>query len=172
MGKRSLLFFLFFCGITTGYGQKSLERLLDQYNTRSVPYISVEALKQKQLHGEVIVLDARERREYDVSHIPSSLFVGYNTFSSDSVSGLIQDKNATLVVYCSLGIRSEEIGEKLQKAGFMDVYNLYGGIFEWKNTGYEVLDSTEKPTENVHICAKPWGKWLKQGVKVTDNQAQ
>jgi len=33
-------------------------------------------------------------------------------------------------VYCSLGIRSEVIAKKLKKAGYTNVFNLYGGIFE------------------------------------------
>jgi rhodanese-related sulfurtransferase len=155
-------------GVTASFGQSSLDDLLNNYNTRSVPYISVEELKMRQYNEEVLLLDTRERIEFDVSHIPSAKFVGYSKFSSELITEQIQDKDATIVVYCSLGVRSEVIGEKLKKAGFTKVYNLYGGIFEWKNRDYAVVDASEEETENVHICTKAWGKWLNKGVKVTE----
>jgi len=147
--------------------QDSLGALLNTYNTRSVPYISVEEFRALQYSGkELIILDTREKEEFDVSHILNAKLVGYNTFSIDSISETIINKDAAIIVYCSLGIRSEVIGEKLKKAGYTNVRNLYGGIFEWKNKGYEVLDSNEIETENVHTFTKPWGKWLHRGTKV------
>ena len=59
-------------------------------------------------------------------------------------------------MYCSLGIRSETVGEKLKAAGYTNVYNLYGGIFEWKNKDFTVLDAEEKETNEVHTFNKYW----------------
>jgi len=70
------------------------------------------------------------------------------------------------VVYCSLGIRSETIAHKLIKKGYTNVYNLYGGIFEWKNNDFVVLDTEGSETEKVHAFNKNWGKWLTKGKKV------
>ncbi len=162
---RFILFWLLIMA-TASYGQKSLDDLLNLYNTRSIPYISVETLKMKLDSEDIILLDTREQKEFDVSHIPSATFVGYNTFSSEAVVEQIPNKDAQVVVYCSLGVRSEQIGEKLKKAGFTDVHNLYGGIFEWKNHDYPVTDTSGEETENVHIYSKAWGKWLKKGTKV------
>ena len=148
--------------------QKTVEDLLNQFNTRSIPYISVAALKMQMTKGTVKVLDAREYEEFEVSHLPTAIFVGYSSFSSEEVSASLPNKEQPLVVYCSLGIRSEEIGEKLKKAGYSNVKNLYGGIFEWKNKDYKVLDSKGAETENVHTCSKVWGKWLTKGNKVYD----
>ena len=75
-------------------------------------------------------------------------------------------KDAILVVYCSVGYRSEKIGEKLKALGFSKVYNLYGGIFEWSNRGYPLVDQKEQPTTKVHAFNKDWGRWLEQGTKV------
>jgi len=147
------------------FSQKTLDELLQQYNTRSIPYISVEELFMLRANGDVLVLDTREETEFQVSHISGSKLVGFNTFSTEKTSEEISDKNTPIVVYCSLGIRSEEIGEKLKKAGYTNVKNLYGGIFEWKNKAYPIVDSTNTETENVHTFSKPWGKWLKKGIK-------
>jgi predicted sulfurtransferase len=95
--------------------------------------------------------------------------VGYKGFEKDSITNKIEDKNAPIVVYCSIGVRSEDIGEKLQKAGFTNVKNLYGGIFEWKNQGNPVYKN-KMETDSVHTFNKQWGKLLDKGIKVYDTE--
>ena len=105
-----------------------------------------------------MILDAREKEEYQVSHIPGAKCIGYDDFDMSSLEGV--DKDELIVVYCSIGYRSEKIGEKLQKNGFTNVHNLYGSIFEWVNQSHEVVDDSEKPTNKVHTYNKNWSKWL------------
>lgn len=112
---------------------------------------------------EVILLDSRSPEEYEVSHLPGAKYVGYDNFSSDAVEDL--DRDITVVVYCSVGYRSEKIGEKLQEMGFKEVYNLYGGIFDWKNNKNPVLNNGIE-TDSVHTYNRSWSKWLLEGVKV------
>ena len=76
------------------------------------------------------------------------------------------------MVHLILLYRSEKIGKKLKKLGFKNVVNLYGGIFEWVNSGYPVYDSkgeTEKihPYDvpeiaeiDIHSINQPYLKWL------------
>jgi rhodanese-related sulfurtransferase len=157
--------FLFLFATATN-AQKSLELLLQVNNNETIPYISVTELRSLQLKDSVVILDTREIKEFEVSHIASAKYVGYKRFSSEEISAEILNKNKLIVVYCSLGIRSEDIGEKLKKEGFTNVKNLYGGIFEWKNNTFPIIDSEGKNTENVHVYSKFWGNWLKNGKKV------
>ena len=145
--KQFSLLILLFLMAKISFAQKNVDELLEAYNTRSVPYISVEELRMFQMNDAVTVLDAREPEEFAVSHIKSAINVGYNDFTSEEKQLQNLNKNIPVVVYCSVGIRSEKIGEKLKKAGFTKVKNLYGGIFEWKNKGYPVFDSAGKETE-------------------------
>lgn len=158
-----LLYFLLLLIPLTGFSQRSLEDLLQQYNTRSVPYVSVEELRMRQMNDSVIILDAREKKEFDVSHLESATYVGFLKFSEKDISEEILDKNASIVVYCSLGIRSEEIAEKLKKAGFTHVENLYGGIFEWKNNDFPLVNNKGETTDSIHGFSKNWSKWLDNG---------
>lgn len=144
--------------------QKTIDDLLKKHNNNSVPYISVEALAMPKT--KAIIFDTREPKEYQVSHIKDAISVGYNDFDIASVKKLYLNKDEKIVVYCSLGIRSETVGEKLKKAGYTNVYNLYGGIFEWKNKNFSIIDSEEKETEKVHTFNKAWSKWLLKGEKV------
>lgn len=147
--------------------QSSMEALLAKYNTNSVPYISVEELRMLKFDKDsILIFDAREKEEYEVSHIKNAQFVGYNDFSVEKISQLFSNKSIPIVVYCSVGIRSENISKKLENAGYQNVKNLYGGIFEWKNSGFAVYDTQEKETEKVHTFSKHWSKWLKKGEKV------
>jgi rhodanese-related sulfurtransferase len=161
--KIILSFLIILLSLSPAIAQKSLDKLLEQYNTRSIPYISVEELRMLQMNDSVVILDARETEEFNVSHIASAKNVGFNDFSSEEKQLQKLKKDTPIIIYCSVGIRSEKIGEKLKKVGFTNVKNLYGGIFEWKNKDYPVIDSTGTETENVHTFSKIWRKYLKEG---------
>ncbi|MEZ4984799.1 MAG: rhodanese-like domain-containing protein [Saprospiraceae bacterium] len=66
-----------------------------------------------------LFLDARERKEFEVSHLPGAHFIGYDDFDLSRVEKL--DKGREVIVYCSVGYRSEKITEKLLAAGFTNV---------------------------------------------------
>ena len=169
MGSMRNLIYAFCFLITVPItAQETLDNLLKVLNSHSVPYISIAELQQQQANDTVYLLDAREKNEYDVSRISSSTNIGYSEFSINSVKEQIENNDAPIVVYCSLGVRSEAIGEKLKSAGYTNVKNLYGGIFKWKNKGYAVIDSTGSETEKVHAYSKLWGKWLTNAEKVYD----
>ena len=144
--------------------QDSLDALLNQYNDKSVPYISVQELAMPKTNA--IILDAREQQEYDISHIKDAVLIGYDHFDINTVLNSIPNKDQMIVVYCSLGIRSETIAKQLKANNYTNVYNLYGGIFEWKNSGFEVFDTTKQPTEKVHTFSEEWSRWLTKGQKV------
>ncbi|MFD2726951.1 rhodanese-like domain-containing protein [Hyunsoonleella rubra] len=163
---KNIILLFCICSAFAGFSQKKLDKLLKQQNTESIPYISVDSLYQTQ--NEVILLDSREEKEFKTSHLKDAICVGYDHFNLENTINQLPDKNVKIVVYCSLGIRSEDIAEKLKKAGYTNVLNLYGGIFEWKNNDLEVLNSKEIPTDSIHTFSASWSKWLKKGIKVYD----
>jgi len=124
----------------------------------SVPTVSVEDLEN--LDGAIIA-DARELEEFQTSHIPGAKYVGYKDFDFNRLAEV--PKDAPIVLYCSIGYRSEKIGEKLMKKGYTNVYNLYGSIFEWVNQGNTVVDQSNKPTQKVHTYNAKWSKWVEDG---------
>ena len=149
------------------FSQEKMERTLKRYNKESVPYVNVTALHEM---DRPVTLDTRKKEEYEVSHLKDALWVGFKSFDITEVTSKIKDKDTEIIVYCSIGVRSENIGEKLQDAGYTNVKNLYGGIFEWKNEGYPVYDSIGNETEKVHAFSKHWGKLLTKGEKIYGEQ--
>ena len=143
--------------------QSTIPKVLKKLNRESVPYIKVNEIKSE---DNIVFLDAREPKEFNVSHIENAINVGYNKFESENITSILEDKNAKIVVYCSVGVRSERIGEKLLKLGYKNVYNLFGGIFEWKNNGQKVVNNQNQETEQIHVFSKKWGAYLNNGIKV------
>lgn len=145
------------------FAQSPIDSLLVKYNKKTIPYLTIEQFKKL---NNTILLDTREQKEFDVSHIKNAYCVGYDRFNSKKIKEKFKNFNDTIVVYCSVGIRSEIIGTKLKKMGYKNVYNLYGGIFEWKNKNEEVVDHNQKTTDNVHAFSKEWSKYLLKGKKI------
>lgn len=121
-----------------------------------IPVISVDSFYKNKT--DFFVLDTRTPEEYQVSHIRDA---HYMNFSHPDYT-LLQDvaKNTPIVIYCSVGYRSEKIGGELQKMGFTQVFNLYGSIFEWVNEGHPVIDSQGEETKNVHTYSKRWSQYV------------
>ena len=116
--------------------------------------------------NNVLVLDTRQKEEFEVSHLKNAIWVGYSEFDIEKTSQIIPEKEKHIVVYCSIGARSEDIGEKLEQAGYKNVKNLFGGIFLWKNLGYPVFDQSDHETEKVHPFSKEWAPLLTNAYKV------
>lgn len=135
--------------------------LLDGLLSHTVNELSVAELQEM---SDIQLLDSRELEEFQVSHLQNAIFVGYTDFSINALDTLNKDK--PVVVYCSIGYRSEKIAEKLEASGFTKVYNLYGGIFEWVNQGHKVYN-TIGATANIHPYSWIWGQWLSEGTKTT-----
>ena len=157
--KWSCFFFLLF----SANAQSTIDQALDWYNSESVPYISVTELQNEK---NQIILDTREWEEYEVSHLKNAVWVGYDDFKLADVITKYPDKNLNIVVYCSIGVRSENIGEELLESGYFNTKNLYGGIFEWSNQGYPVYTAKGEKTKKVHAFGKLWGKYLTKAEKV------
>jgi len=131
----------------------------------TVPLIQPEKLnKLKDKAPGLILLDIRSAREYAVSHLAGARLLEFNNFNLNQVDGI--SKEALVVVYCTVGVRSEQVGARLKSAGYTKVYNLFGGIFGWKNQGYPVVNQEQIPTEQVHTYNRYWAVWLQNGVKV------
>lgn len=141
---------------------KAYDLLLSTLLSHSVPEVSIDTLMSKNFH----LLDARTYREFEVSHIPGATWVGYEEFSLERVVGI--DRQAAVAVYCSVGYRSERIAERMQKQGYANVVNIYGGIFEWVNANHPVVTVEGSRTDNIHAYSRFWGVWLNRGTRIYD----
>ncbi len=121
-----------------------------------VPVISVDSFYSEK--EDFYILDTRTTAEYQVSHIRGAHFMNYSHPDFTLLSDV--SKETPIVVYCSIGYRSEKIGEELQKMGFTHVFNLYGSIFEWVNEGHSVVDPQDQVTNKIHTYGKRWSQYV------------
>lgn len=162
--KVNISIFLIFA-LSPLVAQTTYEEKLNSLYKYTVSQIKPSALKKKIEIGEhPVLLDTRSPEEYAVSHLPNARFIDYDDFDDNMVKDI--RKNEQVIVYCTVGYRSERIGEKLKKMGFTNVLNLYGGIFQWVNEGGEIRNAKNNPTDSVHTYSRSWSVWLERGIKV------
>jgi rhodanese-related sulfurtransferase len=138
-------------------------RLLRTLYHNTVPTVTPAVLAQELARPvPPLLLDVRTPVEFRVSHLQGARFVDFDSIASEQFADL--PRTQPVVVYCSVGVRSERLGERLHALGFQQVRNLYGGIFEWVNEGHPVVDQ-HGPTANVHPYSAMWSPWLKRGQK-------
>ena len=149
-----------------GPGQPSAAyaRLLQGLYRGTVPTVRPAALATElhQHSGAVLLLDTRTPVEFNISHLAGAELIDFSTFQTREFAGV--PRNQPVVVYCSVGARSEKGGERLRALGFTNVRNLYGGLFEWMNEGHPVINA-QGPTNQVHPYSALWGIWLTRGEK-------
>lgn len=164
--NKHLLFLLLFLVQASAWSQSisaDYKKLIEGYYT-DFPTIQPNDAKELINHKNVHFIDTREASEYNVSHIKGALYLSYE-HPDYSVIKTIQ-KSDTLIVYCSIGARSQSIGEKLKAQGYVHVFNLYGGVFHWSNSNLPLVNKEGKGTTKVHGYSPEWGKWLKKGTAV------
>jgi rhodanese-related sulfurtransferase len=137
--------------------ERSNSKILNALLKKDVPSINVHQLYLNPHY--YLVLDAREEVEFNVSHLPGALLLGFENPNFAQLEGV--KKNQPIAIYCSVGVRSEKITRKLREMGFQGVVNVEGSLFEWINQGYSIVDSTGQKTLNVHAYNPFWGRWIK-----------
>lgn len=141
-----------------GQNKWGFETMVKTLLTEKVDTISSQELQKMLVTGQVLLLDSRANAEYEVSHLEGAKFIGYESPDYQILEGA--DKSQPVVIYCSVGKRSEDIGVELKKRGFTQVYNLFGGIFDWTNRGYPVVNSSGFEVKKVHPYSTAWGIWV------------
>lgn len=79
---------------------------------------------------EYILLDVREKDEYDSGHIPGALLIPYDKIEEEAQE-LLPDKSAQILVYCRSGRRSKIASATLSGLGYTNIKE-FGGINDWK----------------------------------------
>ena len=87
-----------------------------------------------------VVLDVRERSEFDEGHIVDAVNIPYGSLES-RIDELAKYKEKPVVIACKMGQHSGAAGTLLQKNGFTNVVRLSGGYSEWRGQNLPVVKS-------------------------------
>ena len=89
--------------------------------------ITVNVLKDKIKQGEVVLIDVREKHEYEFCKIKGSLHIPMNEIPQ-KISELNPKEKYAII--CHSGVRSEMVTNYLNTNNFYAV-NVVGGIDKW-----------------------------------------
>ena len=75
-----------------------------------------------------VLLDVRSHQEYNEEHLPGAININLYDLKKE-ITDKIKNKETTIVVYCSCGVRSKKAKEILEELGYTEVYNLKEGLY-------------------------------------------
>lgn len=114
-----------------------------------------------------VLLDVRTPEEWNISHLPGARRVDPNAPTESVGAGL--SKETPIVTYCAVGYRSGEMADRLRIAGFTNVRNLEGSIFQWANE-HRPLVREDVRVRTVHPFNRFWGRLLNDDVRSDVNK--
>lgn len=100
--------------------------------------VSPQQLVDMVNRDDAVVLDIRDRKEYQAGHIVEAVNVPYSNLES-RIDELSKHKEQPVVVVCKMGQNAGAAGTLLRKRGFTNVSRLAGGIAEWRNQNLPVV---------------------------------
>ena len=122
--------------LSLGIGCIETQNEAAEINSTGFQDVTVEEVKQMIDNKEVFILDVRTQEEFDAGYIKGAVLIDVKELESRVDEVPLGEK---ILVYCRSGRRSITASNILIDAGHKDVYNMLGGINEWKAAGYPVV---------------------------------
>ena len=98
---------------------------------KQIAEISPQGAATKLNAGEAVIIDVRDKDEWDEGHIPGATHLSRGTIELD-IEEKVPDPNAMIICHCGGGGRSALAAESLQKMGYKNVRSMAGGFKAWK----------------------------------------
>lgn len=100
-------------------------------------YVNAEEFNRLTEDPTTVVVDMRNHYEYEVGHFDRAIEIPSDTFReqlpmADEI--LNEDRDKTIIMYCTGGIRCEKASAYLLHRGYKNVHHLEGGIIHYTNT--------------------------------------
>lgn len=101
---------------------------------KNITEISPADAEAKLKTRQAVIIDVRDKDEWDEGHIPGATHMSRGTLELD-IEKKVPDLNAMIICHCGGGGRSALATESLQKMGYKNVRNMSGGFKAWKAAG-------------------------------------
>ena len=113
----------------------------------------------------IVLLDVRTRNEHEISSLSGALRVPPEARRTSEIEGLEGSLHRKIVVaYCAIGLRSSRllvrIGQSLRDRGAVELHNLEGGLFRWRNEERPLM-GPNGPTVAIHGYNPLWRQLLR-----------
>jgi rhodanese-related sulfurtransferase len=106
-------------------------------NGSAIKLVTPEEMQSLMELEDVQLVDVRTAKERMDGFIKNSQNIDFNspTFDEDILK---LDKTKPVILYCHSGGSSSKCAKKLKDAGFIQIYDLKGGITQWKFEGFDL----------------------------------
>lgn len=102
-----------------------------------VETVSPERARAMIESGDVVVVDIRDPKKFADGHIKGAMNAEYHPKTFTRGTERI-DRNAAIILYCGMGLKTEKAADELERRGFTRVYAMEGGMEAWKKAGFPV----------------------------------
>ncbi len=106
-----------------------------QSNDELSPEAFAEMIRQ---NPSLPIVDVRTPEEYQKGHLSEAINIDWNNPDFEHQIKTLDTLQAVFL-YCLSGGRSASAASLLRKKGFKKVYELKGGITQWRNAGYKEI---------------------------------
>jgi sulfur-carrier protein adenylyltransferase/sulfurtransferase len=139
----------------------SYRELLQQVKAEIEEIDAARAAELRETDSPVLV-DVRERSEWDEGYIPGAIHVPRGHLES-RIERAVPDRDSTVIVYCASGSRSAFAAKALEELGYENVASLQGGFGDWKRNGFpfevpRVLDEAKRRRYSRHLLIPEVGE--------------
>jgi rhodanese-related sulfurtransferase len=125
----TLVAFLLLCGsAATANAQEK-----KSFPIQNIPPFDAQMLVRDRT--DLVVVDVRTEKERSRAAIPGSIHLEMSEIFRGNYA-LQQD--TPVLLYCAVGGRSYAAAKWLRGRGFLEIYNLDGGIEAWQKNGFDV----------------------------------
>jgi rhodanese-related sulfurtransferase len=114
--------------------QKGYADLVADAKKKIAEISPTDAAAKAKSTDDAVIVDVREKDEFDESHIPDALNMSRGMVELE-VEDKFPDRNMTIICHCGGGGRSALAAESLQKMGYKNVRSMAGGFRAWKAAG-------------------------------------
>ncbi|MEA3335203.1 MAG: molybdopterin-synthase adenylyltransferase MoeB [Chloroflexota bacterium] len=124
---------------------------------------TIRELDERLQNGQTpLIIDIRERDEFEQGHLPGAIFVPRG-FLELRIEQFAFDRETPIVLYCAGGVRSALAARNLREMGYTDTESLVGGYSGWKNSGLSVqmprlLTGDQKQRYSRHVLLPEVGQ--------------
>ena len=98
---------------------------------KKITEISPTAAAAKSKSSDAVIVDVRQKDEWDEEHIPDAIHMSRGMIELE-VEDKFADRNTTIICHCGGGGRSTLAAESLLKMGYKNVRSMAGGFKAWK----------------------------------------
>lgn len=122
-------------------------------STPTPTYTNLSPQKWLQLTHPPLLIDVRSSSEYAMFHAPRAVNFSLHRLLIGRIPGLLQwawpawfrdlPKDQPIALICLTAHRSPIAATQLSKAGFTQIFNITGGMMQWRQLRFETVSGSQ-----------------------------